>query len=150
MQWHFSLDSLVRTLFRALLGRTVFKLTPLRSPCCLCRLKDTKINLAEGIFLQRNTLLVRWRSFYKYRAHIKNFLVLFDCHFFIRFQALKRLRVAFSSLCVEKQGVLLIFNLFSSPKRFSCGVWRRRFFILVVCCVAFSFLCVEKQGVWLV
>ena len=46
--------------------------------------------------------------------------------FLLAFSPLKRLRVAFA----EKQGVLLVFNLFSSLltlKRFSCG------FLLVVC-----------------
>ena len=55
---------------------------------------------------------------------------MFSLFFLFAFSPLKRLRVAFSSLCVEKQDVLLIFNLFSSLltlKRFSCG------FLLVVC-----------------
>ena len=88
------------------------------------------------------------------------FFVLFDCCNIIIFY-LKRLRVAFSSLCVEKQAVSLIFNLFSSPlnplKRFRVAfsllcVKKTIFYSSCPLRVAFSFafLCAEKQGVSLV
>ena len=57
---------------------------------------------------------IPWNS--KYRAYLKIFfgLIVAILSFFFAFSPLKRLRVALSFLYVEKQGVLLIFNLFSS------------------------------------